>query len=214
MRSARPSPRGAPRVLEGCALRGRSRCLTFPLRSDSSASVARRRAFYGTPPREGPTRVDSGWPLGAERTDRRVRVVRARLGLGAGHYWSSPAGPPRVFSSVTADGPPEKSRFRLNTHTTHECHLLVANSKIELADEPLTNTPRARLVERLGPAGVVRRSARAAEGTTDRAGDSASSPRRFDARGADQGTRDRDQSFGGPRPAASPGGRARGCRRL
>ena len=214
MRSARPSPRGAPRVLEGCALRGRSRCLTFPLGSDSSASVARRRAFYGTPPREGPTRVDSGWPLGAERTDRRVRVVPARLGVGAGHYWSSPAGPPRVFS-VTADGPPEKSRFQ--TEYPYDTRMSPARRKFKnrigrRAVE--TNTPRARLVERLGPAGVVRRSARAAEGTTDRAGDSASSPRRFDARGADQGTRDRDQSFGGPRPAASPGGRARGCRRL
>ena len=138
-----------------------------------------------------------------------------------GGWASAPATigpPPRAhlaffrFSQPTA--PPEKSRFRLNAHTTPESHLLVANSKIELADEPLTNAPRARLVEGLGPAGAVRGSARAPDGTTDRAGDSARSPRRFGARGADQGKRDRHRSFGGPRPAASLGGRARGCRRL
>lgn len=160
-------------------------------------------------------RASTGDDLSAQRgrTAAFASFVR-RLGLGAGHYWSSPAGPPRVFSFFTADSPPEKSRFRLNAHTTPESHLLVANSKIELADEPLTNAPRARLVEGLGPAGAVRGSARAPDGTTDRAGDSARSPRRFGARGADQGKRDRHRSFGGPRPAASLGGRARGCRRL
>ena len=214
VRSARASPRGAPRVLEGCALRGRSRCLTFPLRVEfvcerrssprvlrypaSRRSHARRPAMTSRRREDGPPRSRRSCEVGPRR--RPLLVL--------------PRGPNSRFFVFHSDSPLEKSRFRLNAHTTPESHLLVANSKIELADEPLTNAPRARLVEGLGPAGAVRGSARAPDGTTDRAGDSARSPRRFGARGADQGKRDRHRSFGGPRPAASLGGRARGCRRL
>ena len=189
--------------------------MTFPLGSDSvcerrsSPRVLRypaSRRSHARRQRMASRRREDGPP----RTRRSCEVGRRRRPLLV-----LPSGPTSRFFLLSQQTAPEKSRFQ--TEYPYDTRMSPARRKFKnrigrRAVE--TNTPRARLVERLGPAGVVRRLARAAEGTTDRAGDSASSPRRFDARGADQGTRDRDQSFGGPRPAASPGGRARGCRRL
>ena len=180
-----------------CERRSSPRVLRYPA---SRRSHARRQRMASRRREDGPPRTRRSCEVGRRR--RPLLVL--------------PSGPTsRFFLLSQQTAPPRNPGSK--TEYPYDTRMSPARRKFKnrigrRAVE--TNTPRARLVERLGPAGVVRRSARAAEGTTDRAGDSASSPRRFDARGADQGTRDRDQSFGGPRPAASPGGRARGCRRL
>ena len=109
-----------------CERRSSPRVLRYPA---SRRSHARRQRMASRRREDGPPRTRRSCEVGRRR--RPLLVL--------------PSGPTsRFFLLSQPTAPPRNPGSRLNTHTTHECHLLVANSKIELADEPLRRTRLAR----------------------------------------------------------------------